>query len=150
MCQDKPVSFTVGLGLDPNEGSTMGSDFGEVLYDVRCDEAFDPGQYPRELDATEHLQCDMVGVEPGSGEAVEAQRWGTDEVARFTSASEACCRCGGGHTVKDMGVENGGAGIMLETIELPVPAEGCKNGNQPVSLGDFELLASRDKLDELQ
>ena len=90
MCQDNPVSFTVGLGLDPNEGSTMGSDFGEVQYNVRCDEAFDPGQYPRELDATEHLQCDMVGVEPGSGEAVAAQRWGTDEVARFTSASEAC------------------------------------------------------------
>ena len=80
--------------------------------------------YPTELDANGMVRCEMPGVIPSDGTfsspspaeemAVETMRWGVSTIDGFTSAQEACCRCGsdrggrsdrGGYYVRDPGVE---------------------------------------------
>lgn len=86
------VLSVVGLGLEPKLGSVL-SGRGAIQQELSCDWVGSLQEYPRELLADGLISCDMIGVAPGD-ETLALP--GGDLEYSTVSATEACCRCGGG------------------------------------------------------
>lgn len=136
LCVDSEISLTLGLGLVPEQGSTL-SGRGPLRQGLRgCSVSESVYDYPRELESdvagAARPKCELEGTVPGD-ESLALPGGGE---ARIVRVSDACCHCGGGeYTVG--GAENGGQGIDVKTTILAVPEGGCQNGNNPVEVGEF-------------